>query len=82
MLRPVFAYVQTLPAMAPRVGFISNESQGVAVSLGTVLLIIVILMFAGVLPVWPHARNWGYMPSGTLGVVLVVLIVLVLLGRI
>jgi len=51
-------------------------------SLGTILLIIVILMLAGALPVWPHARSWGYMPSGTLGVVLIVLIVLVVLGRI
>ena len=50
-------------------------------SLGTILLIIVILMLAGVLPAWPHARSWGYGPSGALGVVLVIVIVLLVLGR-
>jgi hypothetical protein len=51
-------------------------------SLGTVLLIVLILMLAGALPVWPHARSWGYFPSGTLGVVLIIVIVLLVLGRI
>ncbi len=50
-------------------------------SLGTILLIILILMLVGVLPTWPHARSWGYGPSGIVGVVLVVVIVLFLLGR-
>ena len=50
-------------------------------SLGTILLIILILMLVGVLPTWPHARSWGYGPSGALGVVLVVVIVLLLVGR-
>ncbi len=51
-------------------------------SLGTILLIVLILMLLGVLPTWPHARTWGYGPSGILGVVLVIVIVLLLLGRI
>ena len=51
-------------------------------SLGTILLIVLILMLIGVLPTWPHARTWGYGPSGILGVVLVVIIVLLLMGRI
>jgi hypothetical protein len=51
-------------------------------SLGTILLIVVILMLVGVLPAWPHARNWGYGPSGIAGVIVVILIVLVLLGHI
>jgi len=51
-------------------------------SLGTILLIVVVLMLIGVLPTWPHARNWGYGPSGIVGVILVILIVLFLLGRI
>ena len=51
-------------------------------SLGTILLIVVILMLVGVLPTWPHSHNWGYGPSGGVGVILVILIVLVLLGRI
>jgi hypothetical protein len=50
-------------------------------SLGTILLIVVILMLIGVLPVWPHARSWGYAPSGLAGAVLVILIVLFLMGR-
>ena len=50
-------------------------------SIGTILLIVVILILIGVLPSWPHARSWGYGPSGIVGVVLVVLIVLFLLGR-
>lgn len=50
-------------------------------SLGTILLIILILMLLGVLPTWPHARSWGYGPSGIVGVVLVIVLVLFLLGR-
>jgi hypothetical protein len=50
-------------------------------SLGTILLIVLILMLVGVLPTWPHARSWGYGPSGILGVVLVIVIVLLVMGR-
>ncbi len=50
-------------------------------SIGTILLIIVVLILIGVLPTWPHAQTWGYGPSGIVGVVLVVLVVLFLLGR-
>jgi hypothetical protein len=50
-------------------------------SLGTILLIVVVLMLIGVLPTWPHARGWGYGPSGVAGVVLVILLVLFLMGR-
>jgi membrane-bound ClpP family serine protease len=50
-------------------------------SLGTILLIIVILMLVGVLPVWPHARSWGYGPSGIVGTVLLILLILFLMGR-
>ena len=50
-------------------------------SLGTVLLIILILMLLGVIPSWPHSRNWGYGPSGLLGLVVIILIVLLLMGR-
>jgi hypothetical protein len=51
-------------------------------SLGAILLVIVVLMLIGVLPTWPHARGWGYGPSGIAGVVLIIVIVLFLLGRI
>lgn len=51
-------------------------------SLGTILLVVLILMLVGAIPSWPHSRSWGYGPSGGLGVVVVILIVLLLLGRI
>lgn len=51
-------------------------------SLGTILLIILILMLIGVLPTWPHSRAWGYGPSGGLGIVFVILLILWLMGRI
>ena len=50
-------------------------------SLGTILLIILILLLIGAVPRWPHSRNWGYYPSGLLGVVLLVIIILALTGR-
>jgi len=50
--------------------------------LGTVLIIIVILMLLGVMPTWPHSRQWGYYPSGALGLVLLILVILLLSGRI
>lgn len=51
-------------------------------SLGTILVIILVLMLVGAIPAWPHSRGWGYGPSGGLGLVVVILIVLLLLGRI
>jgi Protein of unknown function (DUF3309) len=50
--------------------------------LGTILLIVLILLLLGALPAWPHSRNWGYGPTGGLGLVVVILIVLLLMGRI
>jgi hypothetical protein len=50
--------------------------------LGTVLIVILILALLGVLPRWSHSKNWGYFPSGGLGLVLLVIVVLLLLGRI
>lgn len=50
--------------------------------LGTILLIIVILFLLGALPAWPHSRNWGYFPSGGLGLVVIILVVLLLAHRI
>ncbi len=49
-------------------------------SLGTILLVILLLMLVGVIPVWPHSRGWGYGPSGGLGTILIILLILVLLG--
>ena len=50
--------------------------------LGTVLVILFVLMLIGALPTWSHSRNWGYAPTGGLGVALVILVVLLLLGKI
>ena len=49
--------------------------------LGTILIVVVILLLLGALPTWPHSREWGYYPSGGLGLVLLILIILMLLGR-
>ena len=51
-------------------------------SLGTILLIILILILIGAVPTWPYSRGWGYGPSGIVGVLLIVLLILVLMGRI
>jgi hypothetical protein len=51
-------------------------------SLGTLLVIILILILLGAVPAWPYSRGWGYGPSGILGVVLVIVLILVLMGRI
>jgi hypothetical protein len=50
-------------------------------SLGTILLIVLILMLIGAIPTWPYSSSWGYAPSGVLGLVVVVIVVLLLLGR-
>jgi hypothetical protein len=52
-----------------------------AMTLGTVLLIVLVLALLGAIPSWPHSKSWGYAPSGLLGVVVIVLLVLVLSGR-
>jgi len=51
-------------------------------SLGAILLVILILALFGVLPTWPHSQSWGYGPSGLVGLIVAVLLVLLLLGRI
>ncbi|MEQ1621247.1 MAG: DUF3309 family protein [Methylococcales bacterium] len=50
--------------------------------MGTILLVIIILMLVGAIPTWPHSRNWGYRPSGGLGLILIILLILILMGRI
>ena len=49
--------------------------------IGTILLIVLILMLVGAFPAWPHSKSWGYYPSGGLGLVVLILLVLVLMGR-
>lgn len=50
--------------------------------LGLILLIVLVMLLLGSVPSWPHARNWGYGPSGGLGLVLVIVLILILMGRI
>lgn len=51
-------------------------------SLGMILLIVLVLALVGAFPAWPHSRQWGYFPSGGIGLVLLILLVLLLLGKI
>ena len=51
-------------------------------SVGTILLIVLVLVLIGAIPSWPHSRGWGYAPSGGIGLVLLILIILLLLGKI
>lgn len=65
-------------------GFDSAGSASVTeklMSLGTLLLIVLILLLVGAIPTWPHSKSWGYAPSGVLGLVVVIIIVLLLMGR-
>ena len=57
-------------------------TTGDAMSLGTILLVILILVLLGVLPTWPHSRSWGYYPAGGIGVLVLILVILLVLGRI
>lgn len=50
-------------------------------SVGTILLIVVVLMLIGAIPSWPHSKAWGYGPSGGIGLILIILIILLLMGR-
>jgi len=51
-------------------------------TLGTILLIVLVLMLIGAIPTWPHSRGWGYPPSGGLGLIVLILLVLLLMGKI
>jgi len=50
--------------------------------IGMILIVVLILALLGALPTWPHSRNWGYYPTGGLGIILLIVIVLLVLGRI
>lgn len=50
--------------------------------LGAILLILLVLMLIGVVPTWPHSREWGYLPSGGVGLILLIVLILMLIGRI
>jgi hypothetical protein len=73
---------RTLSRRAGAEGALPDPFCGeLAMSLGTILLIVLILMLVGVLPTWPHSGSWGYLPSGGLGLLVVIVLVLVLTGR-
>ena len=52
------------------------------IMLGTILLVVLVLMLLGAVPAWPHSRDWGYYPSGGLGLLVAIILILLLLGRI
>lgn len=53
----------------------------IIMSIGTILLVVLLLVLIGALPAWPHSRSWGYFPSGLVGLAVVVWVVLILMGR-
>jgi uncharacterized membrane protein YkgB len=59
----------------------THKAEEKTMSLGTIIFILLILMLIGAFPTWPHSRNWGYGPSGGLGLVVIILVVLLLMGR-
>ena len=61
--------------------FASNVKE-ILMSLSAILLLVLILLLIGAIPAWPYSRGWGYGPSGALGTILVILLILVLLGRV
>jgi hypothetical protein len=72
-----------LRAIGTRLAVIAfTKQQGKIMTLGTILLIILILMLVGALPTWPHSRSWGYRPTGFVGIVVIVVLVLLLTGNI
>jgi len=63
-------------------GLVTDYYKEKIMSLGTILLIVLILMLIGAIPTWPHSRGWGYGPSGGLGLVVLIIIILLVMGRI
>jgi hypothetical protein len=78
--RPLWGVDPIEKGPALGVAYPSNKERNN--SMGLILLIVLILFLVGALPTWPHSKNWGYYPSGGLGLVVVILLVLILLGRI
>jgi hypothetical protein len=66
----------------PAIELVPSMSRGrFAMSLGTILLIVLVILLLGALPAWPYSTGWGYYPSGGLGLLLIVLLILVFTGR-
>jgi Protein of unknown function (DUF3309) len=83
-MQSVFALVfaSALNFLRPALIVSHHHLEEKIMSLGTILLIVLILMLIGAIPTWPHSKSWGYGPSGGLGLVVIILIVLLLMGRI
>ncbi len=62
--------------------WVCSLNQRLPMALSTILLIVLLLLLVGALPAWPHSRKWGYVPSGGLGLVLVIVLIIVLMGGI
>ncbi len=78
-----------LLTLAPSLPYLSagkyeatNKSPGEETIVITILLVILVLMLVGVVPAWPHSRNWGYAPSGTVGLLVLILLILLVTGRV
>jgi hypothetical protein len=71
----------TRPAALLRRAFIKPHFEGQKMSIGTIILIILVLMLIGAIPAWGHSKSWGYGPSGGLGLVVVILLILLLMGK-
>jgi uncharacterized membrane protein YhaH (DUF805 family) len=76
------AYSEDCPRAAAFKARPFRSREEFLMSLGTILIIVLILLLIGAIPSWPHSSGWGYGPSGILGTVLVIVLILILLGRI
>jgi hypothetical protein len=63
-------------------GWVENPREANKMGIGTILLVILVLALLGVIPTWPHSREWGYGPSGGVGLILVIVLILFVLGKI
>ena len=79
-----FASMQSLEELRvdPRINLMHIFQIGTFQMLGTIVIVVLLLLLLGAWPAWPHSRDWGYYPSGTLGILLIVILVLALSGRI
>ena len=68
--------------MPAYVGGTQLQYKGIFMSIGTIVLIVLVLILIGAIPSWPHSRSWGYAPSGLVGLIVVVLLIMLVTGRI
>jgi hypothetical protein len=80
--RLVWAMVAGQRNSAPVGGRTDKLERSYTMSIGSILLIILVLALLGAFPAWPHSKNWGYYPSGVLGTIVLILLILLLMGRI